>query len=122
VSTEPTWRVYLTEWLTVYTADFMGSPGEQDCWDHFAGKYAGRVREKDREVASSAPDWWPVLRLRLPNLRGEFKDHGDALDLASELMDGHKDGPCDLVRRGSDEEKALLEYGKKMLPEQGTGS
>lgn len=119
MSTEPTWRVYLTEWLTVFTAGYMGLSGEQECRDHFDGKYAGRVRDADWRVSRSGPAFWPVLQLRLPNRRGEFKDHNDALKLASSLMDGYQDGPCDIARRGSPEEQELLDYGKKKLPDAG---
>jgi hypothetical protein len=119
VSTEPTWRVYLTEWLTVYTAGYMGDAGEQDCLAHFARKYAGRVRDEDRRVTRTGPAFWPALQLRLPNRRGEFKDYSDALEHASSLMDVFKDGPCDVVQRGSAEERELLEYGKKKLPDAG---
>ena len=115
------WRVYLTEWLTVYTSDEVEVLGAGECRDVYSRKYAGRVRSADWRI-SSAREIRPsprCLQLRLPNLCGEFKDHNDALELASRLMDGHKDGPCDLVRRGSDEEKELLEYGKKKLPDAG---
>lgn len=114
MNSEPTWRVYLREWLTVYTAGYMGDVGEQECLEHFAAKYAGRVRDEDRKVVSAAPDWWPVLKLNLWNLKGEYRDRNPAADLLQAMgSNGH------LVRRGSDEEKELLAYGKKMLPDAG---
>jgi hypothetical protein len=121
MSTEPTWRAYLTEWLIVWTSDASGPEGADECWDYFERKYKGRVREDDRRVvpaiAGVAPGGHPYcVQLRLPGLRGEYKDYSDAVALASELLDGHEGALCVVVQRGSSEEKALLEYGKKMLP------
>src|SRR6185437_6577525 len=70
MSAEPAWRVYLPEWLAVYTAGYMGDPGEQECRKYFARKYGGRVRDEDWRVRPGGPDGWPVLEVRLPNLRG----------------------------------------------------
>lgn len=118
MSTEPTWRVYLREWLAVYSCE-GDSP---ECWDHFAAKYAGRVRDEDRRVRVT--DTGQRLELSLWNRRGEFKDSEDAKMLALDLEVGwhgpHLDsGPCRVVQRGSDEEKELLAYGKKKLPDAG---
>jgi hypothetical protein len=112
VSTEPTWKVYLPEWLAVFSVAGDGP----ECWDHFAGKYAGRVRDEDRRVKVE-PDH-QVLQMRLPNLQGEFKDRADALALARDL-EPDSGQAVRIVQRGSAEEKALLEYGTKMLPDAG---
>jgi len=111
MSAEPAWRVYLPEWLAVYTAGYMGDPGEQECRKYFARKYGGRVRDEDWRVRPGGPDGWPVLEVRLPNLRGEFKDEAEATDCWIELPHAR------MVRRGSAEERELLDYGKKKLPD-----
>lgn len=127
-STEPTWRVYLREWLIVWTSDADGPEGVDECWDYFARKYKGRVREEDRRVVdaitgrqgSAGPQ---CLQLWLPNLKGEFKDRTDADKLADALA---ADPPYEgaglfvgVIQRGSAEERELLEYGRKMLPDAG---
>lgn len=117
MSAEPTWRVYLREWLTVYTSDYNGERGMAECLQHLTQKYAGRVRVEDWQTVVADPmrpdgsaRW---LKLRLPNLRGEFKDRAEAMDWCIQLPHAQ------LVQRGSDEEKELLAYGKKMLPDAG---
>lgn len=112
---DATWRVYLNEWVTFYSSDAHGPEGEAECRAHFDRKYKGRVREQDWRVTCSVTSTlggWPyLLELRLPNLRGEFKDRMDALALPS----GHSP-EARIVQRGSPQEQALLEYGVKMLP------
>jgi len=121
-SPSATWRVYLREWLIVYTSDAAGPEGVDECWDHFAGKYKGRVRDQDRQVAATSsdrPGAYPYrLELRLPNLKGEYKDEADAVLLSAEHA-GIEEQPR-VVRRGSPEEQELLGYGRKMLPAAGT--
>lgn len=126
---EPTWRVYLSEWLTVYISDADGPEGVDECWDYFASRYRGRVAVEDLRVMATSPDRpgsgaYPYcLQLWLPNLKGEFKDRDLADKLADEIAEVPPYGGAGLmlavVQRGSDEEKALLEYGKKMLPDAG---
>lgn len=113
MNTEPTWRVYLAEWLVVHSCE-GDSP---ECWDHFAEKYAGRVRDEDRRVRVT--DTGQRLELRLPNLKGEFKDKAEADRLATELFESPSGCVPEVVPRGSEQEKALLDYGKKMLPDAG---
>lgn len=110
---EPGWRVYLNEWLAVHTADVSGQAGREECQAVYARKYGGRVRVEDVRVMNVQ---YPRLEVRLPNLQGEFRDYDDAVELAGGLVDRHPDVVAVVVQRGSDEEKALLEYGKKMLP------
>jgi hypothetical protein len=126
MSTDPTWRVYLAEWVTVYTSDMFVRFGDDECEAVFGQRYKGRVRDGDWRVipvtAGHPEAVVPrVLQLRLPNLRGEFKSEADAWWLAGELLDATGQSPH-VVQRGSAEERALLEYGKKMLPGGGTGS
>lgn len=126
MSTEPTWRVYLPEWQFVYTSDVLGEPGIDECLIFYRQRYEGRVREEDwRTVPAVMGARGPqpqALQLRLPNLRGEFKDYDTAVEWASHLADQIPSGDqvaVVVVQRGSVEERELLEYGKKMLPDAG---
>jgi hypothetical protein len=123
MSTEPTWRAYLPEWLIVYTSDAGGPEGLDECWGCFARKYQGRVRAEDYQVmpaitGRAGSDGPYCLQLRLPNLHGEFKDYSGAVALASELVDG-RGGTAHVVQRGSAEERVLLDYSTRMLPDAG---
>lgn len=105
---EPTWRVYLAEWLIVYTSDSSGPEGVDECWDHFAGKYKGRVREDHRRVVPAitgrlGAEGPYCLQLHLPNLQSESRDRIDGCVIGVQ------------VQRGSPAEQELLDYGKKML-------
>ena len=113
------WRVYMDEWLIVWTGDAPGPEGQAECLSHFQVKYQGRVRERDWRVVpgirgvelARAPY---CLQLRLPNLRGEYKDQDCALaQVASVSCPGRN---AEVVRRGSAQERELLDYGRKMLP------
>lgn len=117
-----TWRLYRAEWLIVYTSDQTGQDGKAECRAAYARKYGGRVRPEDVRVVPAimgrlGGDGPHCVQLRLPNLKGEFKNPEDALALGQELAAAGS--TCDLVRRGSPEEQALLDYGKKMLPDAG---
>ena len=46
------WRVYLAEWVTVWTSDAAGPEGQAEALQHFRGKYRGRVRDEDWRVAA----------------------------------------------------------------------
>lgn len=116
------WRVYLPEWLTVYTSDQMGEAGIAECQSHFAVKYEGRVHREDVVVtlARAGRPSPACLKLRLPNLKAEHKDHDLAQvwlqGMVSDMPEDTRGGWIGLVQRGSDEEKELLAYGVKMLP------
>jgi hypothetical protein len=115
---DATWRVYLTEWLIIWTSDASGPEGMAECVEHFERKYRGRVRAGDRRVVPAitgrggGTDGPYCLQLKLPNLRGEYKDREDAEKKSFLLYAKY----AALVQRGSAEEQALLDYGKKMLP------
>lgn len=116
---DATWRVYLREWLTVYTSDQLEVPGMAECKAHFAEKYEGRVRPDDmrwRGASGFRPQRY-CLQLNLWNLKGEFKDEADAVLRLAEHA-GLEEKPR-VVPRGSAEEQALLEYGKRKLPDAG---
>lgn len=117
---EAPWRVYLAEWVTVWTSDAAGPEGKAEALQHFRGKYRGRVRDEDWGVVPAfagreleCPPY--CVRLRLPNLQGEFKEEATANLLARKVRDDLELSP-QVVQRGSEQEQALLDYGKKMLP------
>ncbi len=122
---DATWRVYLAEWLTVYTSDATGGAGADECEGYFAAKYEGRVRDEDWRIEdlNRSPLFHVQLQLWLPNLRGEYKDRRDAEKAADALAaDPPYDGAAlfiKVVQRGSPEERELLNYGRKMLPDAG---
>jgi hypothetical protein len=106
------WRVYLKEWLIVYTSDRLEDYGQQECRDHFTKNYEGRIWPEDVQVrAVSQPGPQPqVLEFRLWNRHGEYKDRTGADELAS-VLEGSV-----VVQRGSEDEQELLGYSRKMLP------
>lgn len=116
---EELWRVYLKEWQIVYTCDAKGDEGMAEGKKVVAERYEGRVQPEDMELftqwSDETPDWPCFVRLRLPCLRGEFRDIEDAKRLVLHLSD-----PPNLavkVRRFSQEERRLLDYGVKRLPQ-----
>lgn len=116
------WRVYLAEWVTVWTSDADGPEGKAEALQHFREKYRGRVRDEDWGVVPAfaggeleCPPY--CVRLRLPNLQGEYKDEADAR-WSFTVHAGQEESPR-IVRRGSEQEQVLLDYGRKMLPATG---
>lgn len=112
------WRVYLRDWVVVYTSDELEVPGRRECEAVYAEKYAGRVQTEDWRIrpAGQMRPSHQCLQLFLPNLKGEYGDRNPAADLLQAMGSGGW-----LVRRGSAEEQELLDYGKKMLPVTGGG-
>lgn len=110
-------KVYLPEWLTVYTSEEVGDKGRQECEVYFSSKYEGRVRQEDigyEATSAYSPDQWPWrLKLQLPNIKGEFKTRV----LAEEYVrrQGWQDR-ARVVARNSRDEYALKDYGVKKLP------
>lgn len=115
------WCVYSQEWLAVYSSDMIGLAGRNECQGVYIRRYEGRIREHDTrlqpwsETSSNAYPW--MLELRLWNLRGEFVSQalGERFVTANNLA---ADGPdrAPVVRKNSAADRALREYGQKMLP------
>lgn len=107
------YRVWVPEWLVVFTSSASGESGLLEAQQHFASKYDERVRAEDvryESTSASAPAEYPArLLLRLPNVKGEFKFR----DAAESYAQG-KDGST-VVARNSREEYALREYSIKKL-------
>lgn len=110
------WRVYMWEWVAVYTSDVAGDDGYTECWDYYGSAYEGRLRLDGYRVSDPVPGTLCVLEINRPNLCGEYKireraeDHGD--ELASQFAGEHG---VHVVARNSPQERALLDYGIKKL-------
>lgn len=102
------YRVYQRQWLTVYPSQGTGSNGREECEHVLAEKYSGRVDQQDARIEKQESNHY-ALKLFLPNFQGEFT----APDAAEELRSGRGDGAV-LVMQGSEEEQALLDYGRRM--------
>jgi|HubBroStandDraft_2_1064218.scaffolds.fasta_scaffold611649_1 hypothetical protein len=123
VASPPTWRVYVTEWVTVYTSDGTDEAGAAETRAWLEATYAGRVQiedlglvllttKQDDDLSS------PVQvsgQVRKPNLRGEWKYREDADDHAARIRAAEDVTPA-VAGAGTQEEQALLDYGKRMLP------
>jgi hypothetical protein len=122
-----TWRVYVTEWVTVYTSDAADEAGGAEAAQFLKDTYAGRVRPEDvrlavppsgfmEELAGLPPAEMQVTaQVRRPNLRGEWKARDFADDHAARICQEEGVTPS-VVGTGTPEEQALIDYGKRMLP------
>lgn len=103
------WRVYLQDWVIVYTSDEIGEKGVAEAQKLFSEKYLGRVRSAHVAIYSHGPKYSAVLKLYLPLLRGEFKSRDAAQDEADVL------GGAEVVQRNSAADYKLREYGVKKV-------
>jgi hypothetical protein len=131
--TDDVYRVYRPEWVTVHlrsrscpsSGSGLLAPLVAECREFFASQYAGRVRPEDMEVAVTAElgaqakhrqgnpaTYVARLRLRLPNLKGEFKNeaHAHAFVAARGWQD------ATVLVRNSRGDHELRSYGRKLLP------
>jgi len=114
--TADTFKVYVPEWVIMFTSKAPHAEGGQaEAEAFFATKYEGRVEDTDvrYEPASRVfPDKFPTrLFLRLPNVKGEFKTklHADDFVEKSGLAEAQ------VVARNSRNEHKLKDYGIKKL-------
>jgi hypothetical protein len=110
------YKVYLPEWIYVFTSTKVGDEGRAECEEYFAQKFEGRVYDHDVKYAPTSeacPSSWPWrLQLQLPNVKGEFKTQALAEEYVSRLCwEG-----AQVVARNSRAEYALRDYGQKKLP------
>lgn len=119
--TEPaSWRLYHDEWITVYVAfELDGRSPTERAVDFAVEHYDGRVRPADvlyvldeRHYGEPAV----LLQLRLPNLRGEFKDRALAEEFRGRMFGADDDGSVHLVGADTDADQELRGYGVKQLP------
>jgi len=113
------WRIYRDEWVAVYCAfEQDGKTPIERATAFFAEHYEGRVLACDVEYEIDNTTYGQpaaTLRLRLPNMRGEWKTR----ELAEEFKDRFFAGEEEVVVVATDsrEEQDLRNYGIKMLPE-----
>lgn len=109
-ATETTWCVYLPEWVRVHVSTTYGPAGQEECGRAFTEHYLGKVRSDDWRICRQSrgdPSRYR-LELRLPNLKGEYKDKDKADGDVSRLGSG-----AVVVEWGSPEEDRLLDYGRR---------
>lgn len=108
-----TWCVYRKEFVSVHVSRAVGSAGREECVRVFHAEYRRKVVPNDwrlREVSMRQPPAYR-LELKLFNLKGEYKDKGEAQRVA-----GRQWGrDVWVVQWGSPEEQQLLDYGVKQL-------
>lgn len=106
------WRVWVPEWLIVFTSTKPGDAGEVEAKEFFLAKYHERVRDEDVRYTpiSQKRAYGTRLELRLPNIKAEFKHKADAEAYAASQFPG-----ATIVARNSRDEYALREYGNKKL-------
>jgi hypothetical protein len=106
------WRVYRVEWCVAYASDADGAAGELECRRKFEQEFAGKISPEDWRLVSwneRFRDVWPMmLELRLPVMKGEYRHRPDALRHASSI-------DSRVLLEGSQDEKKLLDYGRKKL-------
>ncbi len=120
MDTEPvSWRIYRDEWITMYVAfEHADQTPIERATAHFDQYYQGRVLARDVEYEIDNTTYGQpaaILRLRLPNLRGEWKPRELAQEFADRSFAGEEN--VMVVATDSREEQDLKGYGVKMLPE-----
>jgi hypothetical protein len=104
-----TWCIYQREWVAVFRNGSL--IGRTACVQAFKLDWEGKVGPDEWRLRSSGkkePLTW-TLEVFLPNLKGEFKDKKVA-EAHARPMKGSV-----VVRWGSKEEAALLDYGVEQL-------
>lgn len=108
-----TWCVYRPEWIQVYTSRCFGLSGREECLQSFERSRKGTVGDGEwRLVQARQPaglGTWR-LELKLPTLKGEWKERQDAEQHRERLGSG-----AVVVPWGSAEEARLLDYGREPL-------
>lgn len=104
--TDDLWRAYRREWVTVYVSVAKGDIGETEVRRVLEERYMGRVLVEDIDVVPAPkPARSAQLKLRLWNLRGEFK-HEDAA--RAHVAAG--EGEWEVVPRNSRADHQLRSY------------
>lgn len=115
---DATWRLYVREWVCVYTSTASGTEGQDECRELFEKTYRGRVLDSEWRVVQGSHALFAWLELFLPNLAGEFRDWAAADELSDELAEVNSPAALSvfIVQRGTREERELLDYGRRRLP------
>lgn len=109
---QSTWRLYVKEWIF----DCRGDT-EADVWATLDEKYDGRVHAEDLDVSWDHESNTAVGRVRVWNVRGEWKTEDDVTVHEDLLREVRPDLEPTRVPRNSRLEHQLLNYGKLKLPE-----
>jgi hypothetical protein len=109
---QSTWRLYVKEWVF----DCRGDT-ELDAWASVDEKYEGRVHSEDLDVSWDYESNTAVGRVRLWNVRGEWKTEEDCRNHENLLQEVRPDLEPTSVPRNSRQEHLLLNYGKLKLLE-----
>lgn len=105
-----TWCVYQPEFVTVYASEARGNDGRDECVAMFDRHWRGKIEDEDWRLKNiGVRPYRYELQLKLPNLKGEYKDEGLARDRAGQLS------RAVAVQWGSPAEQQLLDYGDKQL-------
>jgi hypothetical protein len=105
-----TWRVYVREWLVEFR-----DCSEETVQDYFNERFKGRVTEDDWSIAEDSEDFSYVLRLRLYNVKAEWKEEAEAREHERLLQATMPELEAEAVPRNSRREHVLKSYGKLML-------
>lgn len=104
-------RIYVQDWIRVFTNE----EDSENCYEYFAGKYEGRIRDEDMRIQQSVIDNW-VLEIRVWNLFAETKN----MEMAEALGETAKVEGFEEVRivyRSSRDETKLKDYGRVKIKE-----
>lgn len=108
-----TWRVWVKDWVAVFTSDADGPAGETECAEHFVRKYLGTVLPTEHRIKGTL--LWPAtLELYLPTVVEETKDYDKARALHGALV--LKRQATWMTEFGQPKDKELESYGKRKLP------
>jgi hypothetical protein len=97
------WAVYEWCWITVYTSSAQAEAGVQEVQWTFDRDWAGRVKPDHSRVAGPVLAGRAALQIFKPNLLGVWRD--EPLPRKDKIV----------VEVGSDAERELQDYGKRML-------
>jgi hypothetical protein len=109
---EDIFRLYRQEWVEVFTSHALGAEGAAEAYSYFGEKYEGRVYPDDVAYVPGSPTTPTKVKLRLPNLRGEFK----FAFLANRFAEEQGFSDWQIVAKNSKADYLIKDYSRKKLP------
>lgn len=115
--TEDVYRLYRPEWVIVHTITGRGEYAEpfvKECFDFFDRTYGGRVERQDVDIVATTnlvDSFWVHLKMRKPNMKGEFKQ----AFLAQRHAEKQGWPDYEIVARNSKRDHELRSFGTKKL-------